>query len=215
MIVKEFIQMRRDRLTFGMMVGIPILQLILFGFAINSDPKHLPAALLVADHGPQERTLLSAIRNSSYFDFVRQVKNRSRRPRPARARRQFNLSSTSRRTSTATLLRGDRPAILVEADATDPAATGNALGALPAFLDNALQNDLQRPALLPGPHQRPGRLARPRPLQPGGHHPLNIVPGLLGVVLTMTMVDDHRAGHYAGTRIGHHGESALHAHPAL
>src|SRR4030066_840519 len=74
MIVKEFIQMRRDRLTFGMMIGIPLIQLTLFGFAINADPKHLPAAVLLADHGQQGRTLLSAIQNSGYFDFIRQVK---------------------------------------------------------------------------------------------------------------------------------------------
>src|SRR5215207_2621527 len=72
-VVKEFTQMRRDRLTFGMMLGIPLLQLVLFGFAINSDPKHLPTAVLLADQGPYGRTLLYAIRNSGYFDFVRQV----------------------------------------------------------------------------------------------------------------------------------------------
>src|SRR5213083_1820621 len=73
MVVKEFVQMRRDRVTFGMMVGIPLIQLVLFGFAINSDPKHLPAAILLADNGPQGRTLLHAIRNSDYFHFIRQV----------------------------------------------------------------------------------------------------------------------------------------------
>src|SRR2546430_15759810 len=73
-VVKEFIQMRRDRLTFGMMIGIPLLQLILFGFAINADPKHLPAAVLLADHGPEGRTLLSALQNSSYYNLVRQVR---------------------------------------------------------------------------------------------------------------------------------------------
>src|SRR5919109_1746792 len=73
-VVKEFVQMRRDRLTFGMMIGIPLIQLVLFGFAINSDPKHLPTAVLLADHGPQGRTLLSAIQNSGYFEFVRQLK---------------------------------------------------------------------------------------------------------------------------------------------
>src|SRR5262249_13925326 len=71
--VKEFIQMRRDRLPFGMMIGIPLLQLILFGSAINSDPKRLPAAVVLADHGPQGRTLLHAIRNSDYFRFVRRL----------------------------------------------------------------------------------------------------------------------------------------------
>src|SRR5512140_2433519 len=74
---KEFIQMRRDRVTFGMMIGIPLMQLTLFGFAINSDPKHLPAAVLLADNGPQGRTLLNAIRNSGYYDFVRQIKTES------------------------------------------------------------------------------------------------------------------------------------------
>ena len=73
MIVKEFIEMRRDRMTFAMMVGIPLLQLFLFGFAINSDPKHLPAAVLLADNGPMGRTLLHAIQNTSYIDFVKQV----------------------------------------------------------------------------------------------------------------------------------------------
>src|SRR5438132_343410 len=73
-VLKEFVQMRRDRLTFGMMIGVPLLQLVLFGYAINSDPRHMSAAVLVADHGPQARTLLHAIRNSTYFDFVREVK---------------------------------------------------------------------------------------------------------------------------------------------
>src|SRR6187455_639377 len=73
MVVKEFVQMRRDRLTFGMMIGIPLIQLVLFGFAINSDPKHLPAAVLLADRGPYGRTLLYAMKNSAYFDFVREL----------------------------------------------------------------------------------------------------------------------------------------------
>ena len=75
MLAKEFIQMRRDRLTFAMMIGIPLLQLILFGYAINADPKHLPAAILVADHGPEGRTLFSALQNSGYYDLVRKVKS--------------------------------------------------------------------------------------------------------------------------------------------
>src|SRR5512133_263900 len=72
-VVKEFVQMRRDRLTFGMMIGIPFIQLILFGYAINADPKHLPAAVLLADNGPQGRPLLSAIKHSGYYDYVRQI----------------------------------------------------------------------------------------------------------------------------------------------
>src|SRR6187431_3315978 len=72
-VVKEFIQMRRDRVTFAMMIGVPLIQLVLFGYAINSDPKHLPAAVLMADNGPQGRTLLHAIRNSDYLNFVKQI----------------------------------------------------------------------------------------------------------------------------------------------
>ena len=75
MVVEEFVQMRRDRLTFGMMIGVPLMQLVLFGFAINSDPRHMSAAVLVADNGPHGRTLLYAIRNSTYFDFVRELKS--------------------------------------------------------------------------------------------------------------------------------------------
>jgi len=187
MVVKEFIQMRRDRLTFGMMVGIPIMQLILFGFAINSDPKHLPAALLAADDGPMERTLLSAIKDTTYFDFVRQVTNEAQgRALLARGDVQFVVNIPQNFNHD--LLRGSRPAILIEADATDPAATGNALGALPAFLDSALQHDLQGPLAFLAPSNGPAALRVHALYNPEGLTQLNIVPGLLGVVLTMTMV---------------------------
>jgi ABC-2 type transport system permease protein len=187
MVVKEFIQMRRDRLTFGMMVGIPILQLILFGFAINSDPKHLPAALLVADDGPFQRTLLNAIKNTTYFDFVRVVKTEAEgRDLLSRGEVQFVVNIPENFNHD--LLRGSRPAILIEADATDPAATGNALGALPAFLDNALQNDLKGALSYLAPANGPAALRVHALYNPEGLTQLNIVPGLLGVVLTMTMV---------------------------
>src|SRR5881296_3802363 len=128
-ISKEFMQMRRDRLTFAMMLGIPLIQLTLFGYAINSDPRHLPAAVLLADQGAQGRTLLYAMKNSSYFDFVREVKTEAEGYNLlARGQVQFviNIPQNFSRD----LLRGDRPALLVEADATDPAATGIALGSL-------------------------------------------------------------------------------------
>ena len=122
-IAKEFLQMRRDRLTFAMMLGIPLIQLTLFGFAINSDPRHLPTAVLLADQGAQGRTLLYAMKNSTYFDFVRQVKTETEgHDLLARGQVQFviNIPENFSRD----LLRGDRPSLLVEADATDPAATG-------------------------------------------------------------------------------------------
>src|SRR5215207_333616 len=89
-VLKEFIQMRRDRVTFGMMIGIPLLQLVLFGYAINSDPRHLPAAVLLADRGPHGRTLLQSLKNSTYFDFVDELATeQAARDALARGRVQF------------------------------------------------------------------------------------------------------------------------------
>lgn len=186
-VVKEFIQMRRDRLTFGMMVGIPLLQLILFGFAINSDPKHLPAALLLADNGPQGRSLLYAVRNSSYFDFVREVKT-EREGRDALSRGEVQFVINIPENFSRDLVRGDRPSILVEADATDPGTTGNALGSLNIVLNTALQNDLKGPLTYLATASGPLDLRVHALYNPEAITQYNIVPGLLGVVLTMTMI---------------------------
>src|SRR6187549_349050 len=122
-IAKEFTQMRRDRLTFAMMLGIPLLQLTLFGYAINSDPRHLPAAVVLADHGPQGRTLLHAMKNSTFFDFVQEARTESE-ARDLLARGQVQFVINIPENFTHDLLRGDHPSLLVEADASDPAATG-------------------------------------------------------------------------------------------
>jgi ABC-2 type transport system permease protein len=187
MVVKEFVQMRRDRLTFGMMVGIPLLQLVLFGFAINSDPKHLPAAVLLADHGPQGRTLLNAVKNSSYFAFVRQVQTESE-AHDVLARGEVLFVITIPENFSRDLLRGDRPVLLVEADATDPAATSNAIGSLRSLLDTALQNDLKGSLASLAATDGPVELRIHARYNPEVITQYNIVPGLLGVVLTMTMV---------------------------
>ena len=187
MVVKEFIQMRRDRLTFGMMVGIPILQLTLFGFAINSDPKHLPAAVLLADIGPYGRTLLHAIQNTNYFDFICQVNTESEgREALALGKVQFVVNIPEN--FTRNLLRGDKPTILIEADATDPAATGIALGTMRTLLNTALQNDLKGPLTFLSPGNGPVDLRIHALYNPESITQYNIVPGLMGVVLTMTMV---------------------------
>jgi ABC-2 type transport system permease protein len=184
---KEFVQMRRDRLTFAMMIGIPIAQMILFGFAINSDPKHLPTAVQLADHGPYARTVVAAMQNSAYFRVVRTVAGEAEADHLlATGQVQFVLSvpeDFSRR-----LLRGERPALLLTADATDPAATSNAVGAFRQLAEAALERDLQGGA---------GYLLREAPpveiivhprYNPEGITRYNIVPGLIGVVLTMTLV---------------------------
>jgi ABC-2 type transport system permease protein len=186
-VVKEFIQMRRDRLTFGMIVGIPLLQLVLFGYAINSDPKHLPTAVLLADSGPEGRLLLGAIRNSRYFDFVRQLSSEGE-AREVLARGDVQFVVNIPQDFSRALLRGDRPAILVEADATDPAATGNALASLRALLDEALANDLKGPLAFLATAEGPIDLRIHAQYNPEAITQYNIVPGLMGVVLTMTMV---------------------------
>lgn len=186
-LVKEFVQMRRDRLTFAMMIGIPLLQLVLFGYAINADPRRLPAGVLLADRGPWGRALLQAIRNSSYYDFVEMMTREDEAER-ALARGEVLFVVTIPENFSRDLLRGDRPALLVEVDATDPSATSNAVSSLTALMDTAWQNDLkgalQSLASTPGPVE----LRVHARYNPEAITPYNIVPGLMGVVLTLTMI---------------------------
>lgn len=186
-VVKEFVQMRRDRLTFGMMIGIPLVQLILFGLVINSDPKHLPTAVVLADRGMQGRTLLYAIQNSGYFELVRLVDTEAEgHDLLARGEVQFVVNIPVG--FTRDLLRGDRPALLVEADATDPGATSNAIGSLNVLLTTALMNDLKGPLAFLAGSNPPIDLRIHAKYNPEAITQYNIVPGLMGVVLTMTMV---------------------------
>ncbi len=186
-VLKEFIQMRRDRVTFGMMVGIPLLQLTPFGFAINSDPRHLPTALRLGDQGPYVRTFVAALRQSDYFAITREAATEAEAARLLqRGEVQFVINIPE--DFTRRLLRGERPTILLEADATDPAATGPAVAAARVLAGNVFDRDLQGP--LVALRGRPG----PVDLQVHAHYnpenitQYNIVPGLMGVVLTMTMV---------------------------
>jgi len=186
-VLKEFIQMKRDRVTFAMMVGIPLMQLMLFGFAINNDPKHLPAAIRAADQGPFARTLVAALRASGYFVLVREAATEDEAHQLLQLGEvQFVINipeNFSRK-----LLRGERPTLLIEADATDPAATGPALTAVRSLADTVLDRDLTGP--LARLRDRPG----PIDFQIHAHYnpenitQYNVVPGLMGVVLTMTMV---------------------------
>ncbi|MBE2179784.1 MAG: ABC transporter permease [Chthoniobacterales bacterium] len=187
MVVKEFVQMSRDRLTFAMILGIPLMQLIVFGVVINTDPRHMPAAVLLADDGPQGRTLLQGLKNSTYFDFVQRVGSEAEGERLLRQGRvQFVVSIPEN--FSRDLLRGDRPSVLVEADATDPTATSGGLAALGGVLNTALLADFKGPLarLAPVP---PAVDIRVHALyNPEAITHFNIVPGLMGVVLTMTLV---------------------------
>jgi ABC-2 type transport system permease protein len=186
-LTKEFVQMRRDRLTFAMMVGVPIMQLILFGFAINSDPKSLPTAVLAADNSVYARTLVRAIENSGYFRVVRHLSSEAEADR-ALAMGTVQFVVTIPENFSRKLERGERPVLLVEADATDPAATSNAIAALLTINQNALNRDLAG-ALHDLQYPVPAfELRVQRRYNPEGITQYNIVPGLLGVVLTMTMV---------------------------
>src|SRR6202162_1059603 len=184
---KEFIQLKRDRLTFGMIVGIPVVQLVLFGFAINSDPKHLPTAALIADRGEFSRSILAGLKNSSYFEFIGEAANEQESDRWL-ATGKAQLLVTIPACFSLRLVRGERPALLLEADATDPSATGNAIAAVNQLAQTVLAHDLTGPlAPLAG---SAGAFevrvhARYNPEQITQY---NIVPGLLGVILTMTMV---------------------------
>jgi ABC-2 type transport system permease protein len=186
-VVKEFIQMRRDRVTFGLMVGIPMLQLILFGFAINMNPKHLPTAVLAADNSVFSRTLIWALRNSDYFGIVRVAQSEEEiHSLLTLGEVQFVVhipEDFSRR-----LLRGEQPALLLEADASDPAATGYAVSALNSLAANAFDRDLQGPLARLRARPGPADVRTHRHYNPDIITQYNVVPGLLGVVLTMTMV---------------------------
>lgn len=184
---KEFIQMRRDRLTFAMMFGIPIIQLILFGFAINTDPKNLPVAILAADNSPFARRFVHAMENSGYFRIDRDVQTEdAAREALARGEVQFVLSippDFSRR-----LVRGERPALLVEADATDPSAVSSAVQVINEISRSVFDRDLAGPLQKLTAHPGPAELRIHLAYNPDRVTQYNIVPGLMGVVLTMTMV---------------------------
>jgi ABC-2 type transport system permease protein len=185
-LAKEFIQLTRDRLTYAMLLGVPVVQLLLFGYAINTDPKQLPTAVLVQENSVFARSALSAIRNSGYFDIVAQVRTPAELDTLVRQGEvQFAVTipgDFSRR-----VVRGDKAQLLVEADASDPAATGGAVAALAALPAEALRHDLVG-SLAPDAAPPPFEVVVHRRYNPENVTAHNIVPGLLGVILSMTLV---------------------------
>ncbi|HZR03979.1 MAG TPA: ABC transporter permease [Burkholderiales bacterium] len=186
-VVKEFVQLRRDRLTFAMIVGIPLIQLLLFGFAINSDPKHLPTAVLSQDHSPIARSFIAGLQNSQYFHVTQRLQSEAQAAELL-LRGDVQFVVTVPPNFERDLIRGTPPTLLVEADATDPSATGNALATLPQIASIALSRELQGTGYALAPEPLAIDLRVHRLYNPEGVTAFNIVPGLLGVILTMTMV---------------------------
>lgn len=187
MVLKEFIQLRRDRLTFGMIVGIPILQLTLFGFAINTDPKHMPTAIISADQSELTRSLIAAMKFSEYFDILGELPNEEAgRAALAQGQVQFVLNIPAG--FTRNVLRGERPSLLLEADATDPTATGMALASVSQLPQSVSRNNLTGALAFLAAGPAPFDVRVHRLYNPEGITQYNIIPGLMGVILTMTMV---------------------------
>lgn len=186
-VLKEFLQLRRDRITFAMIVAIPIMQLALFGYAINSDPKHLLTGLLVEDHSEFTRTFVAGMKASNYFDLVEELPNeQAGRAELARGKLQFVLTIPP--DFTRRLLRGERPALLLEADATDPSATGNAIAAALQLPQSVATKDLFGPLAGLAGGQPPFEVRLHNLYNPEGITQYNIVPGIIGVILSMTLV---------------------------
>jgi ABC-2 type transport system permease protein len=186
-VLKEFLQLRRDRVTFAMIVGVPIVQLSLFGFAINTDPKHLPTAVIVHDQSEFSRSFVAAMTNSAYFDIVETLPDEEAGRRAlARGRVQFVLNipvDFSRK-----LLRGEHPSLLLEADATDPTATQTAVAALPHLVQPVADKDITGPLAHLNGGQSAFGVQVHNLYNPEGITQYNVVPGLMGVILTMTLV---------------------------
>lgn len=186
-LIKEFIQMWRDKGTFAMMVFLPVMQLLLFGFAINSDPKNLPAGLLNFDHSPFSRTILTSLENSGYFKFTKIISSEEEAQRlldTGDIQFVINVPVDFGRK----LQRGERPAILVQADATDPTAMANALAATSALTPTVIDRDLVGPLQPLKGKLAPFEMRVHRLYNPEAITQYNIVPGLVGTILTLTMV---------------------------
>ncbi len=186
-VLKEFLQLKRERITFAMILGIPIMQLLLFGYAINTDPKHLPTAIIAADRSEFTRSYITALETSEYFDIVGELPGEEAgRAALARGDVQFVLNIPA--DFTRSLLRGERPALLLEADATDPAAIGAAVAAIQQVVGSVAARDLRGPYAGLAGAAPPFEVRLHRLYNPEGLTQHNIVPGLMGVILSMTMV---------------------------
>ena len=186
-LVKETIQMRRDRMTFAMMVALPIIQLILFGFAINTDPKHLPAAIYAEENTSFTRAILDGFENSNYYEFVQQIQDQSE-AETLLAEGKVAFIVHIPLGFTKQLIRQQRPQILIEADASDPSASSNAIGRAKEIVSRAVAREFTGSLSYLQEKAPPIDVITHQKYNPEGITQYNIVPGLLGVILTMTSV---------------------------
>jgi len=183
MLVKEFIQLRRDRVSFVMIVMLPLMQLVLFGYAINTTPRNLPTAVLLQEESDLARSILKAMENTAYFRFTREVHDVSEFDDLLKSGKVL-FGVEIPRGFERMVRRGDKPALLVAADATDPIAAGSALGTLGGVVQTALAHDLHTG----DPPSVPFEIRAHARYNPAAESRLNIVPGLVGTILTMTML---------------------------
>ena len=183
MLLKEFLQLRRDRITFATMITIPLLQLVLFGYAINTTPRNLPTAVLLQESSDVGRSILAAMQNTKFFKVTMLLHNDAELDQALASGKVLFAIEIPANFERA-LRRGDRPALLVAADATDPVATGTAVGALSELVNTALANDHG----LPDPGQPLFEIRTHQRYNPAAVPALNVVPGLLGTILTLTML---------------------------
>lgn len=184
---KEFIQMRRDKVTIAMLVTIPLIQLILFGYAINVNPRHLPTAIVSADHSVFTRQFVAALQNTKYFDVV-DANASDQQATELLKRNDVQFVVNIPQHFTQDLIAGKHPQLLVTADATDSSATGNAISALSDLSQQVFALQYQRGLSYLAPSQPAFQLVLHRKYNPDSITQYNIVPGLMGVILTMTLV---------------------------
>ncbi len=185
MLMKEFIQLRRDRITLATMISVPLMQLFLFGYAINTTPRNLPTAVLLQENTDVGRSILAALRNTAFFDIRHVATSEAEMDSLLRSGAVLFAIEIPAGFERA-LRRGETPAMLVAADATDPVAAGSALGALEGVVRSALSRDRVTDLVAPAPAAF--EIRQHRRYNPAGSSQLNIVPGLLGTILTMTML---------------------------
>lgn len=185
MFVKEFIQLKRDRVTFATMIVVPLMQLLLFGFAINTNPRHLPAAVLVEEESDLSRSILAALKNTDYFDIKAVTRSEAELDHWITSG-QILFGIEIPLNFARDVRRGDKPAMLVVADASDPVAAGTALSSLEGIIGTALARDRGIPGETAS--AKAFEIVQQRRYNPAGITHLNIVPGLLGTILTMTML---------------------------